>query len=126
MNSALQNSSFCFVVVKRNKNFNANVLTSKHSNLFFDVIVFPVTARNKDPGLVYFTFDSSFHIRNNYMYTSCKRSVARRVRVSLTPETVVTIHVLNQNYKACENLLLYIFSMILVEKAQYNSCFFLL
>ena len=72
MNSALQNSSFCFVVVKGNKNFNANVLTSKHSNLFFDVIVFPVTARNKDPGLVYFTFDSSFHIRNNYMYIIIK------------------------------------------------------
>ena len=26
--------------------------------------------------------------------------------MSLTPETVVTIHVLYQNYKACENLLL--------------------
>ena len=46
---------------------------------------------------------------NKYIITSCKRSVARRVRVSLTPETVVTIHVLYQNYKACENLLLYIF-----------------
>ena len=44
-----------------------------------------------------------------YNITSCKRSVARRVRVSLTPETVVTIHVLYQNYKACENLVLYIF-----------------
>ena len=44
-----------------------------------------------------------------YYITSCKRSVARRVRVSLTPETVVTIHVLYQNYKACENLLLYIY-----------------
>ena len=45
---------------------------------------------------------------SNIQNSSCKRSVARRVRVSLTPETVVTIHVLYQNYKACENLLLYI------------------
>ena len=29
----------------------------------------------------------------NIKYTSCKRSIARRVRVSLTPETVVTMHV---------------------------------
>ena len=70
-------------------------------------------------------------------YTSCKRSVARRVRVSLTPETVVTIHVLYQNYKACENLLLYIF-FVKRRKLQcsgltskhsnssaYNSCCFL-
>ena len=51
----------------------------------------------------------SHYLFLRYIYTSCTRSVARRVRVSLTPETVVTIHVLYQNYKACENLLLYIF-----------------
>ena len=51
----------------------------------------------------------TFVQRKLLLTTSCKRSVARRVRVSLTPETVVTIHVLYQNYKACENLLLYIF-----------------
>ena len=44
------------------------------------------------------------------LITSCKRSVAHRIRWLLTPETVVTMHVyqyiyIYQNNKACENLL---------------------
>ena len=44
-----------------------------------------------------------------YIETSCKRSVAHFVRVLLTPETVVTMHVFISNNKACENLFIYIF-----------------
>ena len=55
--------------------------------------------------------------------TSCKCSVARRVRVKRLKQKLRCMY-LYQNNKACENLLLYILSMILVEKAQYNSCCF--
>ena len=61
-----------------------------------------------------------------YIYTSCKRSVARRVRVLLTPEKVVTMPCI-QLFKIIKHVKIcyYIFlSMILVEKAQYNSCCF--
>ena len=57
--------------------------------------------------------------------TNCKRSVARRVRVLLTPETVddacIYIKII-KHVRICY----YIFylSMLLVEKEQYNSCCF--
>ena len=51
----------------------------------------------------------SFLILNKYIHTICNRSIARRVRVSLTPETVVTMHLYQIN-KASENLLLCLFN----------------
>ena len=38
-------------------------------------------------------------INNIFIYSSCKRSVARRVRVLLTPETVDTVHAFISKYK---------------------------